>query len=89
MYYILEWMLVGSIPHVDGASIWLPYFGIDVYIIMFVRLLRLSIFKRLKSYLLLLCNAKAVSSLPYMTKRCIVLCLALCAAYLFVKGLIV
>jgi len=44
MYYILEWMLASSIPHVDGACIKLPYFDIALYII-FVRLLRLSIFK--------------------------------------------
>jgi len=25
-------MLVSSIPHVDGACIWLPYFDIAVYI---------------------------------------------------------
>jgi len=44
MYYILEWVLASSIPHVDGACIWLPYFDIALYI-MFVKLLRLSIFK--------------------------------------------
>jgi len=47
MYYILKWMLARAIPHVDGACIWLRYFDIALYI-MFVRLLRLSIFKRLK-----------------------------------------
>jgi len=30
MYYILEWMLLGSIPHVDGARILLPIFDIVV-----------------------------------------------------------
>jgi len=60
IYYILEWMLVSSIPHVDGASIWLPYFDIAMCIgVMFVRLLHLSVFKRLKRYLLylLLCTS--------------------------------
>jgi len=37
---ILEWMLASSIPHVDGACIWLPYFDIALYILM-----RLLIFK--------------------------------------------
>jgi len=32
MYYILEWMLASSIPHVDGACIWRPYFNIALYI---------------------------------------------------------
>jgi len=45
MYYILEWMLMSSIPHVNGAFIWLPYIDIALNIYMFVRLLRLSIFK--------------------------------------------
>jgi len=31
MYYILKWMLANSIPHVDGACIWLPYFDIAMY----------------------------------------------------------
>jgi len=30
MYYILEWMLASSIPHVDGAGIWLPYFALNI-----------------------------------------------------------
>jgi len=35
MYYILEWMLASSIPHVDGACIYYMaaiYFDIAVYI---------------------------------------------------------
>jgi len=33
MYYNLEYMLVSSILHVDGACIWRPHFDIAVYII--------------------------------------------------------
>jgi len=32
MYYIPQWMLASSIPEVDGACIWLPYFNIALYI---------------------------------------------------------
>jgi len=35
MYYILEWMLASSIPHVDGACLWLPYFDINLYICLY------------------------------------------------------
>jgi len=55
MYYILTWMLASSIPHVDGACKWLPYFDIALYILCFVRLLRLSIFKIKEIFIYLLC----------------------------------
>jgi len=50
MYYILEWMLASSIPHLDGACLWVPCFDMALNR-MFVGLLRLSIFKRLKIFL--------------------------------------
>jgi len=59
--YILEWMLMSSIPHVDGACIWLPYFDIALYIC-------LSIFTRLKRYYYFLNSHRLVKSGMYILK---------------------
>jgi len=54
MYYILEWMLVGSIPHVNSVCIWLPYFDIAVYY-MFIKLFAFVNFQEIKEVHIYLC----------------------------------
>jgi len=62
--------------YVDGACTWLPYFDMALYI-LFVRLLRLSMFKRLKIYyyertlpLFFTCNFQFPLSVPHLYVHC-------------------
>jgi len=54
MYYILMWMLVSSITHVDGACIWLLYFDIALYICLYDYCV--CQFSRIKRYLFIYYN---------------------------------